>query len=141
MFRQGTRSLRSLLWRWPWQRISPLAILRLEEMARASSTLRSKSPPTHSQLGQLKEKTDLAFSRLALYFMPPLRVTPSESKYSRSMVSDFSFGYFSAMLIESLIRWLSRMRYSARGLSRRVCIIKTDPKMEALVLSESRRAR
>src|ERR1043165_6597642 len=98
MFRQGTRSLRSLLCRSPWQRISPLAIFFLPEIARASSTLRSKSPPTHSQFGQLNEKTDFAFSRFALYFIPPLRVTPSASKYSRLTVSDFSLGYFSARL-------------------------------------------
>src|SRR6266699_1907704 len=80
MLPHGLSSFRSLLCRVPSQRISPSTTFRLPAMACANSSVRSKSPPTQSPFTQLKQKTDFPCVRLTLYFIPPLRVVPDESK-------------------------------------------------------------
>src|SRR5437899_5880661 len=115
MLWQGTRSFLSLFCRTPWQRTSPVTTLCFAVMALESSPLKSKSPPTQSPLRQLKQKMDLACSRFALYFIPPLRVMPEASMYYKSTRSDFNFGKLSARLAELLIRSLCSKRYSIRG--------------------------
>src|SRR5260370_41361215 len=112
-----------VLLRQPWQMTSPAAVVWRAATALANSALRSKLPPTHSPLGQSNRNRDFAWARLTVYFISPVLIWRCESRCARSTVKDFNSRNFSARLTESLMRWLSWRRYSARGLIFRCFII------------------
>src|SRR5688572_1816428 len=99
----------------PGHGVSPVTLVRPAATASVSSSLKSKSPRTHSLLGQSKRKTDLETSRLSLYLIRPLRVVLPESLKCKSAANTFRVGNFTASVGEALTRRASSPRNICRG--------------------------
>src|SRR6266550_8261025 len=106
-----------MLWQWvrsivvllsqPWQDSSPMTVACRAATALASASLKSKSPPTHSSLGQSRRNTDLAWMGLTVYLIWLFRRMRSELRYAKSTVKDFNSGNFSERVADAWVRWFS----------------------------------
>src|ERR1043166_3101937 len=103
---QWVRSIVALLSQ-PWQHSSPKAVVCRAATAWASASLKSKSPPTHSWLGQSRRHTDLAWSGLTVYLIWLFRLMPSGLRYPYSTVKDFNSRNFSDRVADAWVRWFS----------------------------------
>src|SRR5262249_39214883 len=99
----------------PLQVSSPVAFLLRFLIASANSLVRSKSPRTHSELGQQMRNTDLVCATLTVYLTWRSLERAVVVLCRKSAVSDFNCGNLSAKVGDFLTRSSCCSRYSARG--------------------------